>query len=299
MTDLTERLKWARAYVEARLEVLLVRPREKRPLPGPDGGWWSFTEESPLVEALEAYPDANLALIVGRQKGSSILAVDIDGVEALGKARKMGVNSTDEAWIACTGGGGWHVVYYHPEELHFPRTVHPQGLPIDLLTNGYIVVEPSETVDRYRWVNGHSPVDIPLGELAPPPKGLVEWWLAQASVPREGDGDGSRIAGWEPGELERALDGVSKGERDDVGYRLACRYLAVGLRPEEVFLFLLAWGQRCNPAMGELAGDLDPHRWAEAKVKSALKAFRAGRIHRISRASKSRVIRIPDMEVGL
>ena len=290
LPDLRE---WGWTYIENRLPVLLLKPGAKRPIAGPDGSWFVFTEHEELEEALRRHGDANLGFTLGPEKGSPVLAVDIDGPPGLEKARELGVSSHDAVWIAHTGRGNWHGVYAYPGGQELVRSVQPEGLPLDLLTNGYLVVEPSITEGPYRWQPGHSPRDISVSELYPPPTALIEWWL---SAPARAEGGRS---GWQTEELDQALKGVALGQRDLTGYRLACRYLSRGLGPEEVEDFLALWAQRCHPPIGSEPGDRrKPEFWAKEKVKSALKAFESGKLQRKEmRGHRTKPGRIPDIVV--
>ncbi len=284
---------WGWSYIENRLPVLLLKPRAKRPVAGPDGSWVVFGEHEELEEALQRHGDANLGFTLGPEKDSPVLAVDIDGPAGMEKARELGVSSRDAVWIARTGRGNWHAVYAYPDEQKLIRSVQPEDLPLDLLTNGYLVVEPSITDGPYQWQNGHSPRDISVSELFPPPTALIEWWLTAPA--RAGDGR----SGWQPEELDQALKGVAPGQRDLTGYRLACRYLSRGLQPDEVEDFLFLWAQKCHPPIGSTPDDRrQPEVWAKEKVKSALNAFRSGKLQRRERREhRPHPGRIPDIVV--
>lgn len=287
-------LEWGYIYIETTIPVLVARSKSKRPLAGPDGSWLTFSEWDPLEKALRQDPNANMGLLLGPEKGSPICAVDIDGQAGLAWARELGVSSREAVWVARTGSGNFHVVYHYPDDVDLSRTVRAEGLPLDLLVNGYILVEPSVTKGPYSWLPGHSPRDIPVSELYPPPKALLDWWCAQSQGGRTG---GHR---WQDDELEQTLQGVPKGQRDAAGYRLACRYLALGLHPYEVEEFLVAWAARCEPPIGDAPGDGRPEGWARAKVEGAVSAFKRGRLHRGKRRSRRLPDgHIPDIEVGL
>lgn len=285
---------WGWTYVESGVPVLLLLPRIKKPVADPDGTWCVFTEWEPLEKALHQHPDANLGLLLGPEKNSPLMAVDIDGQSGLDQARELGVSSREEAWVARTGRGNWHIVYCHPEGQDFQRTIHAEQLSLDLLTNGYIVVEPSITDGPYRWQPGHSPKDIPVPELLPPPQPLIKWWQALNQAKDQGQG-------WQPEGLVEALKGAPEGERDITGYRLACRHLSLGLHPDEVEEFLVLWAAKCQPPIGSVHGDPQPEAWARDKVKSAVRAFDKGKLHRKEprgRGPRRRRDGIPIIEAG-
>lgn len=156
--------------------VLPIRPRGKAPIPHPStGSWWVVDDPDDVgpvfQQVVAAHGDANLALVAGRGKGSPVLVVDIDGPSGLDQVRKLGLSSGTDCWAQRTGGGiGWQITYFHEDGLELRRRVKAQGVALDLIVDGYALVPPSLTKGPYRWEPGHSPSDIPLAELASPPR---------------------------------------------------------------------------------------------------------------------------------
>lgn len=163
------------------IPILPIKLRAKTPFPTPiptNGSWWVIDEPDEVGRVFRDYPDANLALLGGRAKSSSVLVVDTDGPSGMARARELGVTCGADCWVQRTGSGNWQVTYYHESNLQLQRRIKPQGIDLDLIVDGYALVPSSVTTGPYRWLPGHAPTDIPLADLAPPPAQLVEWWQA-------------------------------------------------------------------------------------------------------------------------
>ncbi len=99
---------------------------------------------------------------------------------------------------------------------HRRGVVRAGGLPVDLLSDGYVVVHPSSTHleptggGPYRWTKGYSPADIPLAELAHPPEALLRWWTEQAHKERPRvQGNAGKLKAW-----QLLDDIISEGRRN-------------------------------------------------------------------------------------
>ena len=136
----------------------------------------------------------NLGMMVGRQKDSPIAAVGLDtykpnGEQAHSWARSMGISSRDPVWIIRTGRGGLSVVFHQLDRLELSRHIEPNGLPVDLLVNGFQIIPPSDTSREpdgggsYTWMPGHSPIDIDSTDLMELPSSLVAFWQELDSKP--------------------------------------------------------------------------------------------------------------------
>jgi hypothetical protein len=168
------------------IPVLPIKHRSKIPIPHPTTRSWWTIEDPDDVEpmfrqvfaTLGAHGPPNLAMICGRARASPVLVVDIDGASGLAKAQELGVTSAADCWVQRTGRGrgGWHIVYSADADLELRRHVRPQGVDLDLVVNGYTLVEPSITEAPYCWQPGHGPSDTPLANLDSPPAALLAWW---------------------------------------------------------------------------------------------------------------------------
>jgi hypothetical protein len=178
-------LKIIRALLEQTVPVLRCHPGLKRPWANDRGTWDSIDDPDRLGGWLQ--PGDNLAALLGGGKGSPILAVGLDSYKdpaIVDFAQGLGVGIKGaNVWAQRTGRIGW-TVFYHIPDVALKRDTLQQHSAIDLLTNGYTLIAPSDTSKEplgggpYRWLPGHNPLDVPLAELDEPPKGLLAWWLA-------------------------------------------------------------------------------------------------------------------------
>ena len=178
---LAQLITTAESLTASGIPVLPIKPRAKVPFPNPDtGSWWVVDDPDNVATVFQqtatTLGDCNLAMVCGRAKGSQVLVVDIDGESGLAKAQELGVTSAADCWVQRTGGGGWHIVYFADVGLELRRHVKPQGADLDLVVDGYTLIDPSITEAPYRWVPGHGPGDIPLASLDSPPAALLAWW---------------------------------------------------------------------------------------------------------------------------
>ena len=226
------------------IPVLPIRPRAKAPIPHPtDGSWWTIDDPDDVAPVFGVHPDANLAMLCGRGKGSPVLVVDIDGPSGLAKVRELGVNSAADCWCQRTGSGNWQITYYADDGLEIHRRVKPQGVDLDLVVDGYALVPPSTTKGPYRWQPGHGPSEIPLSDLASPPTALVEWSqeVQDKGSPQQTNGGNSAYT------LLGAP--IPNGSRNDTLCRIA-GWLRL-YHPEPVVLALLSCvnESRCFPPL--------------------------------------------------
>ncbi|MBI4340460.1 MAG: primase C-terminal domain-containing protein [Chloroflexi bacterium] len=182
----------ARQLAENGVPTLLVLPNSKKPIAHPDtGSWWTLDDPDTVADQVAGavalgLSKLNLAILLGEEKRSPLVAIDIDGPGGLVQVKALGVSSRDACWVASTPHG-WHLVYYSPDGPLPQRVVRAKGLPLDLLVNGYCLVEPSQVGGRpYRFWPGHGPGDIPVAELQQLPDAVVTWWrsVAQPAAPR-------------------------------------------------------------------------------------------------------------------
>ena len=165
--------------------LLVVQHGLKRPLVDATGSW-STIDDPDIAETIlqTRRPTPNLAVLLHPKANSFLVIVDVDSESTPAHLQDLGVSREEPTWRWRTGRGGMAIAYHWSGDP-LPRVIRAGGLPVDLLTNGYAVVPPSSThlfADAkgrggpYRWVTGHTPFDIPLADLSPPPQALLEWW---------------------------------------------------------------------------------------------------------------------------
>ena len=250
----------ARRLTESTVPVLLLHPWAKQPLchptcPHPKDGehtLWTAADpwevEGVISGAVRRRGPVNLGALLSPKDGSPVV-VDVDDPAAAGSIlRKLDVSSADSVWIARTPRGGIHVYYLAPDDS-LPRVVNAAALKVDLLTNGYALVPPSRTAQGvYRWVAGHSPADIPLGELPPPPAELLAWWAQAAARPQAPAPEVARGRRLPLGKAALAFvaHGAPMGEQRLRAVAAARNYLSAGYSVEETAAAVWRGLQACE-----------------------------------------------------
>lgn len=228
-------LEAARRYLAMGLHPIPCAPRSKRPLVE----WKTYQESAPLPEEIETWwsqwPDANVALVLGR----GTFAVDLDGgreAESLLKARGIYFPPAPRSKTA----SGFHVFFSAPGPV--PDRVgllstggkKPQ---VDIRGVGIVVAPPSIHPDgpTYEW---QVPLSLPLPEA---PESLLALIAQGAPKPA-----GAGVEGW----VGDALRGVGEGMRDATCTRLAGYFLHQGVDPRTVEVLLLeSFARNCTPPL--------------------------------------------------
>ena len=152
----------------------------------PHGQNSAATDEQTVTNWWTHYPDANIGVYLAP---SNLCAVGIDvrhGGDYTMEELEGIHGKTDSDVLQLTGGGGEHRVFKLPEGVKLPGTL---GKGIDLKSNGYIVVEPSNHVSggAYEWEASSNPLE------GCEPSDLPEWILnianASSSSPVEAGGE--------------------------------------------------------------------------------------------------------------
>lgn len=124
----------------------------------------------------QKWPQANIGVATGEASGLVVLDVDRDHGGAGSMQRlQTDLGNLPPAPMAQTGGGGWHVLFRHPERQVHNRVGIATGVDVRA-DNGYIVAPTSIHASGrpYQWVQ-------PPDKLAPPE--LPEAWLAWLTKP--------------------------------------------------------------------------------------------------------------------
>ena len=234
------------------IPVVLLEPFRKNPLSGAEGSWRVLTHPGQAREIEDLTFSPNLGIVLAPRLNSPIVTVDVDGDDVWATLRKLGISSDAPCWISKTGrpsGRGFHVFFYTHEA--YPRVIRAGGLPVDLLADGYIVIPPSNTARAkggggpYSWLHGHSPTDIPVAELAEPPGGLREWWMAVARNPKAPDLRRPRST---PDFLRGP---VPEGARNQTLTRIGGFLRRQGFRGTVIAAELATHNLRCHPPLPE------------------------------------------------
>lgn len=232
-------LNVALSYASRGWSVIPLRPRDKRPTLSSWSDYQSRqAKEGEIRKWWDRWPDANIGLVTGTVSG--LIVLDLDGPESVDFVKQQGVPHT----VVASTGKGWHVYFQHPGQP-VQNAASLSGIKgLDVRGDGgYAVAPPSvhSSGRQYKWAKGRSPDDLPL---APCPG-----WLVELLADR--DQAASPEPGREPGWVEKLLQGVPEGQRDDAATRLAGHFLGKGLPESEVLALLLAWNQRNQPPLPE------------------------------------------------
>jgi replicative DNA helicase len=229
----------ARDYLAAGLHPIPCGPRSKRPLVE----WRRYQELPPLLDEIDewwgTWPDANVALVLGR----GTFAVDLDGgraAEALLRAQGI---TLPPAPVSQTGSGH-HVFLGSPGPvpdrvalLKGEATNGQKAPQVDIRGVGIVVAPPSihPSGAVYAWV-------LPLAfPLPPAPDALLA--LIQARPAPMASPAGAPQT-W----VQEALQGVPEGQRDAMCARLAGYFLGHGLdAPTVERLLIESFARNCQP----------------------------------------------------
>lgn len=174
---------------------------------------------------------ANVGIRTGAASG--IVALDVDvkdgksGRESLERLQHER-GALPVTLINATPSGGWHLIFRHPgRTLQNSASSIADGL--DVRADGGYIIGPPSTIrgGAYRWVNE----DETIAE-AP------EWLVELIAV-----GSESKL------DLNAVLNGVSRGARNDQGFRYACKLRADSVPLPEAQRLILEYAARCAPPL--------------------------------------------------
>ena len=237
MKELPQAVEAALEYRRRGWSVIPLRPKAKEPAIA----WRKYQEELPSKEEVQRWwtnqPGANIGIITGRISG--VVVIDLDSPKAetaleefLGEIPRTPAVQT---------GKGKQLYFAHPGE---PVPNGVRILPdVDVRGDGgYVVAPPSihPNGTRYRWI---IPCDVPL---APLPEKLLDLLRKpevpqreeKEPVPAEAKGRIARRL------LKRALRRAEPGNRNDVGFWLACQLRDAGLSMEEAEAHMLEYASK-------------------------------------------------------
>jgi putative DNA primase/helicase len=204
----------------------------------------------------QSFPEANIGIATGQP----LLVVDID-------PRHNGLQSFEElthifgrlpyTLLVRTGGGGYH--YYLEVDKDLKGTVALGGFEgVDVRARGgYVIAPPSLHMSGRSYFFTRD--DVPIAQA---PSWLEEL-LTPPERPVEGSYKGDKTAAdW----LEWAIDRARVGNRNQLGFILACRLRDSGLTRDEALMAMMEYVARTPP------GDHPYTQWeAENSVRQAYK----------------------------
>lgn len=229
-------------YAKMGLAVFPLIPRDKRPLTA--NGFKDATTDVEKVEYWwNIHPDANIGIATGRPSGG-IVVVDMDidddedkdGYLSFTKWVNENYLILPETWLSITGRGGYHMIF----KSSFSVKSRIGWLDaVDVRSDGgYIVAPPSIHPNgrRYEWED--APEDLPIANSSDTD---VEFLLNSINVVDKPVGEPLKVP-----------DVIPKGHRDEMMFKLACKYQAMGMSDEEMEAALNVANQtRCQPPLSD------------------------------------------------
>ena len=160
----------AHQYAARGWRVLPIKPGTKRPIPN---RWQQLSTTNPdqIDRWWRDHPDAG----VGIATGQGLCVIDIDDHDTDGWAAwanlcdQHGQDPVPDTVIACTGGGGHHLLYHVPAGTKISNgaaTRLPAG--IDVRGDGGQIVAPPTihtSGAAYGWAEGHSPDETTVADM--------------------------------------------------------------------------------------------------------------------------------------
>ena len=176
---------WPSQYLGFGLRCVPMLPQSKAPykaeIPDSLTGW-----HIQFMDRLEAW---NTFIRTHRLCNTAILwpgtQVDCDSQAAMAWTREHGITRADRAWILKTSRG-YRLFYKTVDKTLRPVIDNCHEKP-DLLPPGRLAIVPDSIHPSgyaYSWLNGYSPLDIPLTEIQEVPAPIVEYWQSHSQAAR-------------------------------------------------------------------------------------------------------------------
>lgn len=200
------------------------------------------TEEERIARWWTHHPGANIGLPTGEASG--VLVLDMDMPEGYYSMKMLvrDFGSLPDTRRSRTANGGLHYFYRYPQDgTTYPGTVGlHQLIGLDVRAEGnYVVLPPSRLYGRkyYTWPRPELPI-------AQAPQWLLTL-LSKAEEEKHLTPHGMRFAS-DTGEkwLGKALSQATEGNRNSIGFWLACQLRDDGLSQEEATHITLAYANR-------------------------------------------------------
>jgi hypothetical protein len=219
----------AASWMES-VSVIPVQARGKKPLIDWKEYQTRIATKEERSDWKKRFPGCNVGLVTGAVSG--LVALDFDGEEGKSLRKIWNLYGTP----ASITSKGFHTLHLHPGHPVPNAAGLVKGLDIRG-DGGYIVIPPSvhESGHVYKW-------EVPpwMTELPPLPEAAVELLNRPAAQPGQPQ---AAAPGLPPG--------VGQGQRNAEAAKIAGRYLAKGLHPEEVWPILRAWNLANSPPLPE------------------------------------------------
>lgn len=227
-------------YAEMGIAVFPLIEKEKKPLTA-NGFKDASTDPEKIEEWWSVHPNANIGIATGDISGG-IVAIDMDidkdkgkdGYHAFLKWCDENFLVLPDSWLSITGRGGYHLIY----KSLFPVPSKIGWLEdVDIRANGgYIVAPPSihPNGTRYEWEQ-----DPEEYQLVTTDDIDVEFVMNSILADTKSNTEPLKVP-----------DEIPEGHRDEIMFKLACKYQAMGMSDSEMEAALkVANQERCKPPL--------------------------------------------------
>lgn len=218
--------QYALQYWKSGFRVFPLKPKSKKP----QIEWKRFqtrnSTETEVIKWVKLYPNANIGVVTG----NGLVVVDVDDINAL---KKFEFHLTPT--LITQTGRGWHYYYTCKGSLETSRGF---GEKVDIKCDGGYAVAPGSVHPSgaiYKLPVGST---YSFGEMDVAPK-----WLQERKDKEK------RIEKSQPGWLEKAMQGVEEGARNDTCAKIAGYYAAKGFGHQDIKVVLEGWNSKNKPAM--------------------------------------------------
>lgn len=239
---MNELLEAAKKYAKMGLAVFPLRVKGKEPIT--ENGFKDATTDLRIIERWwHDNPNCNIGIATG-QMSDGLVAIDMDidkekgkdGYHTFKKWCDDNYLILPDSWLSITGRGGYHLLY----RSRFPVPSKIGWLDdVDIRANGgYIVAPPSVHPNgtKYEWED-----DPDECQLVSTDDIDVEFVMNSVIA--------SNIKNGQPLSVP---DEIPEGHRDEVMFKLACRYQSQGMHDSAMFAALMAENlERCKPPLTE------------------------------------------------
>lgn len=199
-------------------------------------------DEAAIRHWWHLWPEANIGVRTGAVSGVFVIDVDPEGYDSLAAlASEHGAPGfCPDTWTVRTGRGGAHLYFRHPgpeERIKTSAGLLAPGLDVRG-DGGYAILPPSRHANgnRYAWVDGFAPGELPLAD--PPPWLLKLVRTSAMSSPGTGTSPFSREGVIEEGQRNGMLTSLA-GSMRRRGFSEAAMVAALQIENDE----------RCRPPL--------------------------------------------------
>lgn len=230
-------------YAKRGLAVFPLVPKDKTPLTA-NGFKNATTDPAKIEEWWSIHPDANVGIATGQMSGG-LVAIDMDidkekgkdGYHSFLKWCEENFLVLPDSWLSITGRGGYHLFY----RSNFPVSSRIGWLEdVDIRADGgYVVAPPSihPNGTRYEWEQDPDEYDLVSTDDTD-----VEYVFNSVLVSAKSSNN----------EPLKVPDVIPEGHRDEMMFKLACKYQAMGMSDSEMLAALtVANNERCQPPLTE------------------------------------------------